>query len=146
MPQPSCWSNSMMWIVDTIEGHRILTETQTNNISLIEGFQIKCVKVNQMIEPGDLMSFVRFLDCHRTQHLVNFFHGWTRTQQSSQDTEQARQYSMEIWTGTFSQIIDKRFLSGQTLTSPTQFNGVFRRHLIYSLPKPKLIYNYNFNN
>ena len=92
------------------------------------------------------MSFVRFLDCHRTQHLVNFFHGWTRTRQSSQDTEQARQYSMEIWTGTFSQIIDKRFLSGQTLTPRTQFNGVFKRHLIYSLPKPKLIYNYNFNN
>ena len=87
----------MMWIVDTIEGHRILTETQTNNISLIEGFQIKCVKVNQMIEPGDLMSFVRFLDCHRTQHLVNFFHGWTRTRQSSQDTEQARQFSMELF-------------------------------------------------
>ena len=89
----------------------------------------------------ELISFVRFLDCHPTQHLVNFFHGWTRTQ----DTDRARQYSMEIWTGTFSQIMDIRFLSGQTLTSGTQCNGVFRRHLIYSLPKPKLIFNYNFN-
>ena len=101
MLPPSCWSNSLMWTLWTqLKDPGSWQRHWLTTFHYLKDFKSSAltVNVNQMIEPGDLMSFVRFLVCHPTQHLVNFFHGWTHPDPAArQDTEQARQYSMELF-------------------------------------------------